>query len=348
MMTGPVVSVCILSAGRTRQLDACLSSLVAQESAPESELLVCANDDDGAETVVRRHFPEATVIQTSRSRLGAARNRLIAEASGDLLLFLDDDVIVPPLMLHRLVELARNHPEVSVFGGPNTTPPGSTHFQRVQGTVLASIVTSGPVRRRYGHHPPGPADERFFTLCNMAVRRDSMRNFDSTLTGGEENHLLIEMSTQGLSMHYDPHLNVWHQRRPSLASFARQMFKYGSGRGQVMVRSPRHQRLEYLLPTLLLAYWLLLPILASINITAAIPGLLYLIAVGAASTKIAWRMHQPAAAPLACGLILTVHFLYAFGLVGGVRIQLWRRLRARRSTHDLRDSAGELEGSARQ
>ena len=310
-------------------------------------MLVCANDDDVVEAVVRRHFPEATVIQTSRSLLGEARNKLIAEASGDLLLFLDDDVIVPPLMLHRLVELARNHPEASVFGGPNTTPPGSAYFQRVQGAVLASIVTSGPVRRRYGHHPPGPADERFFTLCNMAMRRDSMRDFDPTLTGGEENHLLIGMSTQGLGMQYDPNLNVWHHRRASLSSFARQMFKYGSGRGQVMVRSPRHQRLEYLLPALLLVYWPLLPVLASINVAVAAPGLLYLLAVGAASTKIAWRMHQPTAAPVAFGLILTVHFLYAFGLVDGVRIQLWRRLRARRSMLDLSDKAGELDGFAR-
>ena len=63
-----------------------------------------------------------------------------------------------------------------INASPNDTPPGSSRFQAVQGAVLASLVGSGPVRRRYGAHPPRHADERFFILCNLAVRRSATRN----------------------------------------------------------------------------------------------------------------------------------------------------------------------------
>ena len=97
-----------------------------------------------------------------------------SEARGDLLLFLDDDITFDPDLLARYAGLAAERPEVGVFGGPNDTPPSSTGFQFVQGAVLASMVGSGPVRRRYGAHPAGPAGDEAFILCNLAVRRDVM------------------------------------------------------------------------------------------------------------------------------------------------------------------------------
>lgn len=47
-----------------------------------------------------------------------AANRAVALATGDLLLWTDDDVRVSPAWLCRYVEAARAHPEASWFGGP--------------------------------------------------------------------------------------------------------------------------------------------------------------------------------------------------------------------------------------
>lgn len=316
-MSELAVSVCIVTGRRSDLLDACLASLEKQLDAPSFEVLVISDGDESVAAVVRRHFPDARVALIERSLPGAARNWLIAEARGELLLFLDDDVVVEPHLLRHLVELAERHPEAGVFGGPNETPPGSTRFQTVQGAVLASIVGSGPVRRRYGQHPAGVADERFFTLCNLAVRRSVMVPFPHDLVCAEENGALAELADAGVVMFYDPQLVAFHERRNSWHGFARQMLKYGQGRGQLMVRNPRTVRPAYLAPTGLLAYLVLAPFVALRWKTALVPAALYAAAVAAGAAKVAYTLRDPRTAPLAAALIATVHVQYGAGVAVG-------------------------------
>jgi len=250
----PLISVCILAGHGAAALESCLESLRGQLSPPPFELLIGGSPSPEAVSLLARHFPAALLCWTEGYLPGAARNSLIEQARGELLLFLDDDVTAPPDLLHGLAQVAADHPDASVFGGPNDTPFDSSRFQAVQGAVLGSLMGSGPVSRRYGARHPGPADERWFTLCNLAVRRRAMLPFASELVCAEENALLAQLRRDGQQMRYEPSLRVFHARRPTLRSFAKQMFKYGRGRGQLLARRPTTLRLAYALPTLLLAY----------------------------------------------------------------------------------------------
>jgi hypothetical protein len=206
-----------------------------------------------------------------------------------------------------------------VFGGPNLTPPGSSLFQIVQGGVLASMVGAGPVRRRYGNHPPGAAHERFFTLCNLAVRRQAMVEFPPQLRGGEENAVLIDLDRRGEKMLYDPRLMVFHERRARLRPFARQMYKYGFGRGEVIVRDPAGAAPANFAPVALMLYVAALPALVALVTPLALaPGLAYGAAAGATGVKIAWPLKRPRAAVLGALLIPVVHACYAVGLLVGL------------------------------
>ena len=250
----PFLSVCIVTGRRIPLLDACLASLQQQVDPPTFEVLVCSDGDEDVAAAVHARFPDASVCQVDRALPGAGRNLLVDEARGSLLLFLDDDVTVRADMLRRLADLAADHPEVGAFGGPNDSPADSTRFQFVQGAVMASIVGAGPVRRRYGAHPAGPADERFFILCNLAVRREVMLPFDTELVCAEENALLHELRREAVPMHFDPSLVVFHERRATVVGFGRQMHKYGRGRGQLMVRRPSTVQPAFLAPSALLVY----------------------------------------------------------------------------------------------
>ena len=183
--------MCILAGHGVEALDGCLEALASQIDAPPFELLVGGTPAPESASVIHRHFPQAAVCDTGQRLPGAARNPLIERAAGELLLFLDDDVTAPPDLLARLARLAIKHPQASVFGGPNETPPGSSQFQIVQGAALSSVMGAGPVSRRYGAHHAGPADERWFTLCNLAVRRKVMLPFLDELVCAEENALLV-------------------------------------------------------------------------------------------------------------------------------------------------------------
>jgi glycosyltransferase involved in cell wall biosynthesis len=316
----PFFSICIVTGRRTDLLEACLASLADQQDAPPFELLVAADRDATVAAQVFARFPEAKVAAVEPSFPGAARNVLIDAARGTWLLFLDDDVTFPRGLLRRFADLAALHPEALVLGGPNETPPRSSRFQVVQGAVLSSVVASGPVRRRYGPHPAGTADERWFILCNLAVRRDAMVPFASDLACAEENQMLNELSGRGYPMHYDPKLAVFHERRSTFGGFWRQMRKYGLGRGQLLRRDPSSLRLAFLLPSALLAYLVAAPlaVLATGSMVPAIPLLVYVAGVLAGAARVAVTLRRPSAMAWAMALIPTVHVAYGAGVVAGV------------------------------
>jgi glycosyltransferase involved in cell wall biosynthesis len=315
--TRPAISVCIVTGRRLRLLDDCLASLQRQEAALPFELLVLSDGDHEVAEAVHARFPSAKVGLVHKAHPGAARNWLVAEAAGDLLLFLDDDVTVEPQLLAELGRLADEHPDAAVLGGPNETPAGSTAFQFVQGAVLASMVGAGPVRRRYGRHPAGPADESFFTLCNLAVRRAVMVAFEDDLLCAEENAVLAELAERGVQMHYDPRLVAYHDRRADWRGFAQQMHKYGRGRGQLMRGRPRTFRLAYVAPSLLVSYLLVLPLLCLWSAWTAAGLVLYATAVCAQALKIGRSLRRAAQAPLAAVLVVVLHLCYGTGVVRG-------------------------------
>jgi hypothetical protein len=340
-----LVSVCITTRGRPELLKGCLRSLKAQVAPRPFELLVCCQGDPDAAGLVHSWFPEATVGLVNDAYPGGARNFLVERARGDLLLFLDDDVTFPDDLVANLITLAEAFPGIGVFGGPNLTPPDSSRFQVVSGAILGSVLATGPVRRRYARHPAGAADERFFTLCNMAVRRKVMVSFPPALSGGEENAVLNALAVRDIAMHYDPQLVVFHERRPTFGTFARQMEKYGRGRGEVMVRSPSSTRPAHLFPVVLLGWAITLPLLAAVwTPWYLLSGGVYVLGLLAAGSAVAVGMNDLALPEragvvlLAAGLTASVHLCYGAGVVRG----LVRRRRAPRSIwQDLKGPAAD-------
>lgn len=315
----PRISVCIVTGRRIPMLHECLRSISAQVDPPAHEVLVCSDGDHDVADAVRSHFPDAVVGFVTSALPGAARNLLVERARGDLLLFLDDDATLRPDALRRLDELATQHPEAAVFGGPNDTPPGSSRFQAVQGAVLASLVGSGPVRRRYGAHPPTHADERFFILCNLAVRRSAMVPFVDDLVCAEENAMLSELARNDVVMYYDPDLVAYHERRPTLRGFLSQMHKYGRGRGQVTLLQPSSLRPSYVAPSALLAYLLAaLPLTWWAGPVALGPLAAYAGAILVSSMVIARTLRQPSTVGLAAVLTVLLHLWYGAGVLRGL------------------------------
>lgn len=342
-MPSPEISICILAGHGLESLNACLESLAAQVSAPTFELLIGGNPTPEVTSVIHRHFPAARVCNTGGRFPGAARNPLIERARGELLLFLDDDVIASPDLLRRLAQTAARYPQASVFGGPNETPPHSSRFQVVQGAVLSSLIGAGPVSRRYGARHPGPADERWFTLCNLAIRKRVMPSFSAEFVCAEENALLSELRSRGEEMRYDPGLRVFHTRRSQPRTFAEQMFKYGRGRGQLLARRPLSTfRAAYLAPTALLFYAMLLPAMLALSVAPVValaPGIVYCGLMIANALRIGRTLRWPAAVPLAAALIVMIHVCYGAGVLRGL-------LSRRRTREESRPSSTSAHGEA--
>jgi mannosyltransferase OCH1-like enzyme/glycosyltransferase involved in cell wall biosynthesis len=120
---GASVSIVIATHNRVFLLAEALASLARVEVSEgvEVELVVVANAcSDGTEQMVGRMaralpFP-VRCVEEPLANLSVARNRGVREATGDILAFLDDDVLVEPGWLRGLVEVYRTVP-ADVVGG---------------------------------------------------------------------------------------------------------------------------------------------------------------------------------------------------------------------------------------
>jgi GT2 family glycosyltransferase len=100
MPSPPTVSVVVPAWNAAATLPACLAALRACDPAPDELIVV----DDGStdETAALARSAGCTVLSHPRSQGPAqARNRGATEATGELLVFVDADVVVPPDALGR-------------------------------------------------------------------------------------------------------------------------------------------------------------------------------------------------------------------------------------------------------
>jgi glycosyltransferase involved in cell wall biosynthesis len=127
------VSICICTYNRERLLRQTLSRLerlVIPEGVTLEVVIVDNNSTDGTARVIQEaatSLPISTMKET-KPGISSARNAAVALARGELLLWMDDDVLVEPDWVEGYVCTARSHPESAIFGGPvrpyfEGTPP---------------------------------------------------------------------------------------------------------------------------------------------------------------------------------------------------------------------------------
>ena len=116
--SAPQASIVIPSRGRPQYLDVALGSVSPQAERAEAEVLVVSDGPDPQTASVARQHGAKLVSLVSPRGLNAARNAGVQAAAADLIVFLDDDVYVPPGWLDALLAGVAAAPDREVYGGP--------------------------------------------------------------------------------------------------------------------------------------------------------------------------------------------------------------------------------------
>jgi glycosyltransferase involved in cell wall biosynthesis len=138
--TGPLVSILIPSSN-PRYFSACLDSAIAQ-TYPNIEIVICDDSEDTAIEAMVRSRAAAVPISFHRNspRLRARRNyeKLLTLARGEYIKFLNDDDLLAPDCVARLLQPMLDNPEVSL---------ATSHRQPIDadGHPLPDIPATRPV-----------------------------------------------------------------------------------------------------------------------------------------------------------------------------------------------------------
>jgi glycosyltransferase involved in cell wall biosynthesis len=112
-------------------LSQCLQALASSTRAPDEVLVVDDGSTDGSGILARTLGTKVLTRADGPKGPAQARNLGAAQAVGDVLVFLDADVVVHPDTLARIAVNFQEQPELAaLFGSYDADPPASGHVSR--------------------------------------------------------------------------------------------------------------------------------------------------------------------------------------------------------------------------
>lgn len=233
--------LCAYTLERWGELYAAVESVQGQ-SLPTMEIIVVIDHNQELLSVARRELTGVTVLENrERSGLSGARNSGVAEATGEVVAFLDDDAIADPNWLMRLTE-GYQDPRVLGTGGAiipmwaEAPPPWfPEEFHWVVGCTYRGL-------------PRSLSRVRNFIGCNMSFRKEvlaAMGGFRHEVgrvgvrpMGCEETEICIRIARrwpEGMLV-YEPAAQVYHRIPASRANwryFRERCYSEGLSKAQV-------------------------------------------------------------------------------------------------------------------
>ena len=227
-------SVVIPARDAARTLGRVLDSLAAQEPAPDEVIVVDDGSTDATASVAAERA--ARVLSTGGGRFaGGARNVGWGEARGDVVVFLDADVVPAPGWGAGVARAMAEFPGALV--GCARTFEADTPWGWV-----CHLQVETP-------YPPlgAPHDRSFLSAFCLVVPRDAPLQWDESY-GGEDSLFCADALAAGLRLVFDPRFWAAHEHeRRTFADLRRQQRRLAYGRRKLR-RVPIHNFAQLRLP----------------------------------------------------------------------------------------------------
>jgi glycogen(starch) synthase len=211
------VSVVIATYKRVDDLKECLNSIFGLSTPPYEIIVVDSNSRDGTEELGNLFaIKYASIRDRNRQR---ARNLGISMARGEIVAFLDDDVIVDANWLNQI---ATSYTDIEVGGvGGRVLPVGSHKgsYVKTAQSDIGKVSIDGLVVGNFDLPAKNAIRVDSFIGCNMSFRRALLvkeGGFDEKYVGSgyrDDTDLCMRIRRRGYWLVYNPKALVWHKYR---------------------------------------------------------------------------------------------------------------------------------------
>ena len=258
LASAPSFSVIVPTRDRAGLLGRCLDSILDMDYPSERyEIIVVDNAPNTSETktLVETYARTQPVRYLREDAPGSAsaRNLGLKHATGELVAFTDDDVVVDT---HWLTELARGFTKAdNVACVTGLVVPMELETQAQEWFEHYGGFTVGGMKRRVydlennrpEHAPLFPYAAGIYGTGNsMAFRRTALNDiggFDPALgngtpaLGGVDSEVLLRTVLSGLTLSCEPDAIVYHKHRRDYDALKRQIYYYGVGLTAYMLKT---------------------------------------------------------------------------------------------------------------
>lgn len=229
------LSVVVPTQNRAEVLARCLDALEPQ-GADEVVVVDDVSTDSTARVLAERGWVRAVRRERPGGRSGA-KNTGVEAATGELVLFVDDDAIAQPELVERHRRHHAEHPEPheALLGRVTWSP-------EIEVTPHMHWLENGGPMFAFGEiDDPGDVTWRMLYTTNVSLKRGFLEPFDEELPIYEDTELGFRLSKRGLRLRYDPDALVHHLRTETPERTERRMEEVGAA-AAVLYR--KHPELE--------------------------------------------------------------------------------------------------------
>ena len=236
-MPKPAIAIIILTwNGKDDTLD-CLASLVKVDYSNHSLIVVDNGSADDTVEVVRKAYPDVTLIENCRN-LGFAEGNNVGikyalERGADYILLLNNDTVVAPDILDAFLMAADAYPNAGVYGGKiyyDGEPDRIWYAGGVWDKKLRDFIHIGQGEIDDAGKYDGIAETEYICGCAMFVKRqvfEQVGGFDSDFfLTYEESDWCFRARRAGYSCLVVPQARVWHKISRSFGSEASPLLAY--------------------------------------------------------------------------------------------------------------------------
>ena len=242
------VSIVIPTYNRLPKLKMVLAALEKQDFCPDLFEVVVVSDGstDGTNEYlqsVQTSFPLKPVLQSNQG-VAVARNQGTTNASGEIILFVDDDVVPAPCLISEHMQIHDQQGDKVVVLGPMLTPRDYKMTPWVEWEQL--MLEKQYIAMLTGRYDA--SSRQFFTGNTSLGRRYLLEvgGFDPSFRRAEDVELAYRLSDLGMKFTFNPKAIGYHYAERSYRSWSSIPYLYGQN--DVIFSLQKQHR--WLLPTI--------------------------------------------------------------------------------------------------
>ena len=196
-----------------------------------------ASTDNTAEVLVQKTatYPNLKVFNQHKKGAAATRNIGIREAEGEVVLFIDDDILAEPNLIEAHLNYHREHPGASIIGAVTAPWEKATEpflrYLRDKGILNPYSIACGAMDFSYYHTGNVSTPRKF-------LRDAGFFNEEFRVYGMEDIELGYRLEKAGCRMVPGPHAKALHQYSPTYRQFLDRCEQAGYSLGTMIELHP--------------------------------------------------------------------------------------------------------------
>jgi len=264
-----MISVVVPVRNEERHIAAVLDQLLAQDyPANRYEVLVADGmSTDCTPEIVYSYLPldgpRVVLLPNPNQLSSAGRNVGVLHSRGDVVVFIDGHCQIPGRSLLSETARAFERTEADCLCRPQPlTAAGGNLVQETIAQARATALGHGRDSIIYDLHYEGPANP---TSSGASYRRSVFERigfYDESFDACEDVEFNHRVLRAGLNSYSSPRLAVFYDARSSFSGLFKQLFRYGRGRCRLIEKHLDAASLAQLIPSAMVAGFILGPLLA--------------------------------------------------------------------------------------